>query len=320
MQAKDARDSAGRSAPFASVVVCTRDRPYQLRACLEAIGRMEYPNLDVLVVDNAPATDATERVVRDARVRYVVELRTGLSRARNRGIAASEGDIIVFLDDDALPHPGWLKALALEFQDPQVMAAGGRVVPVPGQDSSEESGRLRGSYRGGLLRRVVTRDVNDWFAQTNFGALGIGTNMAFRRSVLRFWKGFDERLGRGTALEIGEETYAFACIVKAGYKVVYTPDALVEHPFSPPMDELVARRLRTRSAITAYITFLLVEEPEQALQLLQYLVRRLLHAPIEWRESVASPQREIVPRWRAALALAYGPVLYFRQLLTRDSR
>src|SRR5687767_4598309 len=72
--------------PLVTVAVCTRDRTEDLARCLEALVDLDYPELDLLVVDNAPASDATERLVRsrDGRVRYVREPRPGLDWARSR--------------------------------------------------------------------------------------------------------------------------------------------------------------------------------------------------------------------------------------------
>ncbi|HEY2898403.1 MAG TPA: glycosyltransferase, partial [Gemmatimonadaceae bacterium] len=76
-------------APQVSVAVCTRNRPADLALCLDAIMRMSDRAAEVLVVDNAPSSDATERLVRDRypSVRYVLEPRPGLDWARNRAIA-----------------------------------------------------------------------------------------------------------------------------------------------------------------------------------------------------------------------------------------
>jgi O-antigen biosynthesis protein len=306
--------------PFVSVVICTHQRAFQLRRCLEATYQLEYPSFEIVVVDNSPEDDSTSSTVRDfSRVRYAVERRLGLSRARNHGLSISNGEIIAFLDDDALPHPDWLRQIVGEFRDAQVMAVAGRVIPVAGQQGSGEAGRLRGSYRGGESRRIVGRANEDWYVQANFGALGIGANMAFRRAVLKAWNGFDVRLGRGTPLYVGEDTFAFSEIIRAGFSVVYAPTAIVEHPFAPPEEDLVQRRLRTRSAFTAYLSFLLLEEPAQAFQVLRHLFQRVLGARIEWRETVAMPEQEIVPRWRIALALLQGPFIYFGQLFRRRS-
>ena len=99
--------------PPISVVVCTRDRPDHIKKCLECLECLEYPNFEVVVVDNAPTTDVVKDMVKEhayggARFRYCIESRPGLSWARNAGIAVATSDIIAFLDDDDEPDKYWL--------------------------------------------------------------------------------------------------------------------------------------------------------------------------------------------------------------------
>src|SRR5688572_22573693 len=95
--------------PAISVVVCTRDRPEELSRCLDSLAAMDYRPHEVLVVDNAPATDATRRLVegRGGVVRYALEPVPGLDHARNRAIACATGDVLAFTDDDVLVDPRW---------------------------------------------------------------------------------------------------------------------------------------------------------------------------------------------------------------------
>lgn len=96
--------------PLVTVAVCTRDRPDSLKVCLEAISRLDYPALDLLVIDNAPSTDATEQLVQQQypQVRYVCEPRPGLDWARNRAIVEAQGEIIGVSDDDVVVDSGWV--------------------------------------------------------------------------------------------------------------------------------------------------------------------------------------------------------------------
>jgi len=125
-------ETSERSILSCSVVICTRDRPERLEQCLEAVARLDYPRVDALIVDNAPSDSRTRDLAARRGVRYLVEPLPGLSRARNRGARACETEIVAFLDDDAIPEPDWLSALAAEFMDPLVMAVAGRVRPFSG--------------------------------------------------------------------------------------------------------------------------------------------------------------------------------------------
>ncbi|TXS35448.1 glycosyltransferase family 2 protein, partial [Streptomyces sp. uw30] len=114
------------NAPDISVVIATHNRCELLRRCLDSLLRMEYPGsaFEVIVVDNAPADDAAEQLVREAyspRVRYVREPVAGLARARNRGLTAARGGIVAFTDDDTLVDSRWLSALAEAFSGNQAI-------------------------------------------------------------------------------------------------------------------------------------------------------------------------------------------------------
>jgi hypothetical protein len=127
--------SENGATPMASVVVCTRDRPEPLLGCLESILRIDYPRYEVLVVDNAPNTDATRGLVRERlghlpHVRYLREPRPGLSRARNAALEAARGEIVAFVDDDVVVDPGWLRSIVLGFRAmPGVACVTGMILP-----------------------------------------------------------------------------------------------------------------------------------------------------------------------------------------------
>src|SRR5579863_2053725 len=106
------RKPASGFTPSCTVVVCTRNRPFELDRCLAALARLSYPRFDVLVVDNASQDSQTYDIARQWGVRYLLAPVPGLSRARNVGARACESEIVVFADDDAVPEQDWLTALA----------------------------------------------------------------------------------------------------------------------------------------------------------------------------------------------------------------
>jgi hypothetical protein len=105
--------------PLVTVAVCTRDRTTDLALCLDALSHLDYPHLDVLVVDNAPTDEATKELVQTKypHVRYVCEPRPGLDWARNRATIEAKGEIIAYTDDDVIVDSGWVKALARVFAE-----------------------------------------------------------------------------------------------------------------------------------------------------------------------------------------------------------
>lgn len=216
----------------ASVVVCTRDRAERLRECLAHLVAQVVPDgarVEVLVVDNG-STDGTAAVV-DAwravdpdRRRATREPRAGLSRARNRGVTEARGDVVLFIDDDAVAPRGWVAAhLASYRRDPTTSAVGGPV------SLWWPHGRP-----GWLAPRL-----EHWFSALDHGDRAVefppphgpyGTNMSLRRSLVEAVGGFDERLGRrGRSLVSSEEADLFARVWDAGGRVAYEPAALVMH-------------------------------------------------------------------------------------------
>ncbi len=123
--------------PPVSVVVCTRDRPEQLRTCLSALVALRSPPAEIVVVDNDPSDDRTSDLCGGFPVRYVREPLPGQARARNRGIVESTGAFLAFTDDDCVVDSSWLDDLASSFKDPLVMAVTGYIGPLELEEPSQ---------------------------------------------------------------------------------------------------------------------------------------------------------------------------------------
>ncbi len=295
-----------------SVVIPTSGRPEELDRCLAAVSCQDYPHFDVIVVDNTEGDPETERVTRKWKARYVKELKKGLCRARNRGALVSGADIIAYLDDDSVPEPGWLAGLVEEFEDPLVMGVGGKTIPLKIETDAEQ---LFAQVRGDAYNRpsplVVDRATPYWFEICGFGGIGAGCNMAVRRAAFEVWPGFHERTDRGTPVYGGGEQHAFFSLVSRGFRVSYTPHALVRHPFPPTMDNLRKRYLRDLTASTAFFTMMLFEESGHRRKTLRYLWEALRGKERTWRGSVAARPRVVSPLQSAA-ALLLGPIKYLQ--------
>lgn len=295
-----------------TAAIATRDRPEALAACLRSVRAQRYPDLEILVVDSAPRLGNARDIAEEYGARYLLVQRPGLSRARNEGARAATGDIVVFLDDDVTLAPGCIAALLDEFVDPQVMAAGGRILMNSGDQEARASFETFGGFDPGPQRRVVDQDTPGWFELTNFGGLGSGAMLAIRRSAFDWWAGFDERLGRGAPLDSSEELLAYFSLVAGGARVVYTPRAVVTHPAPASLEELRRRVLHSAATGSAYLTLLLTEWPAQRGHALRYAWEALRGRRREWRSSPAAARHVVVPRWRERLAWASGPFLYAR--------
>ena len=179
-----------------TVVICayTEARWDDTLAAVDSALAQSLPPLEVLlVVDHNPALCArfTDRLRKTAHVRVLSNAHArGLSGGRNTGIEASEGEIIAFLDDDAVAEPDWLRWFADAFADPQVMGASGLTLPIWASGSRpawypREFDWVHGaSYLGMPTGRAEVRNV-------------IGGNAAFRRSAFDVAGGFRTDIGRG---------------------------------------------------------------------------------------------------------------------------
>ena len=214
----------------ASVVVCTRNRGAALAECLRSLAgqALVARGLEVVVVDNG-STDGTAQLLAawaaEAGERTVVtEPVAGLSRARNRGIEASRGDVVLFLDDDAFAPRGWVAAHLAAYADrPEVVAVGGPVVL---------------TWPDGRPAWLAPR-LEHWFSALDLGDTAMefprghgphGTNMSVRRAALIDAGGFSPRLGRrGRSLLSSEERDLFERVWARGGHIRYEPAALILH-------------------------------------------------------------------------------------------
>jgi glycosyltransferase involved in cell wall biosynthesis len=221
--------------PSVTVAVCTRDRLEQLKTCLTALDAIDYrrDRLEILVVDNAPSNDATERFVRaQPGIRYVLEPRPGLDWARNRAVLEARGDIIAFTDDDVVVDARWVRALAAVFRDePDAMCVTGLVLPYALDTRAQVLFEEYGGFGRGFNRVYATAGPRRQVALQHGGTgkFGTGANMAYRRSVFTATGLFDPALDVGTATNGGGDLEMFFRIICGGHLLVYEPRAIVRH-------------------------------------------------------------------------------------------
>jgi O-antigen biosynthesis protein len=220
--------------PSVTVAVCTRDRPQDLALCLAALCQLDYPHLDLLVIDNAPTNDETKDLVHQQypQVRYVREPRPGLDWARNRAILEAQGEIIAYTDDDVVVDRGWVKALAQVFaENPEVMAVTGLVVPYELETEAQVLFEKYGGFGRGFERKWyrVNPDQKVPWQWLGTGQFGTGANMAYRRCLFDQIGYFDPALDVGTITNGGGDLEMFFRVLKEGHTLVYEPQAVIRH-------------------------------------------------------------------------------------------
>ena len=224
-----------------SVVVCTRDRPRRLERCLASLRALRQPPREILVVDNAPRSDATRHVVAGMRgIAYLCEPRVGLDVARNTALRHTASEIVAFTDDDVIVDGDWLGRLVACFRDPQVMVATGLVLPAELETAAQVvfQETFGGLHRGYEVRRYG----REYFAARRWRGvpvwnIGAGANMAVRRKVVELVGGFDDRLDVGAAGCSGDSEFWYR-VLAAGWACAYTPAAVVYHRHRRQREEL----------------------------------------------------------------------------------
>ena len=197
--------------PFISVVICTHNGSRTIRECLEGVARLDYPNFEVIVVDDG-STDGTAEMVREYDVRLVRTENLGLSNARNTGMQAAAGEIIAYLDDDAYPDPHWLQYLAATFVTTNHAGVGGPNLapPVDGPIA-----HCVANAPGGPVHVLLSDREAEHIP---------GCNMAFRKARLEAIGGFDPQFRVA-----GDDVDICWRLQECGWRLGFHPTAIVWH-------------------------------------------------------------------------------------------
>jgi GT2 family glycosyltransferase len=332
----------GSRLPSISVVIPSMlERPDGLRACLCSLAELDYPDYEVIVVDNRPAGAPAFEI---AGARLVREPVSGISAARNRGLAAASGEIIAFTDDDVEVDPAWLLAIALRLQaHPEEACVTGLTLPreleTMAQIALEQyyggfglrtfepiSHRLRVPPSQKALLSPATVDAfgEDGLTRRSFslyatGSFGHGANMAFRTQALRDLGGFDLALGTGTPACGGEDLAMFARLIWRGDSVGFEPAALVHHTHRRDGDGLRRQIEGYGIGWGALLLALALEDHRHLGRMLGTVPRGMRAMGNGYRHKLRSERSEPQPSSRTSelarlelQGIAAGPMRYLR--------
>lgn len=212
--------------PEISVIVCTRDRPDDLRGALRSLTAQDFDRFEVIVVDQShgPHTKAVveNALASDGRIRYLHLDQAGLSRAYNAGIGAARGPLLAFTDDDCAAPTNWLRSVAVAFDaEPDVALLYGQVLLPPGLDQRDGEDGFTPQLPIARRRRLSRRD--------GFRVFGMGANFAARRSACVEVGGFDEVLGGGGPLQSAQDFDFAYRLFRQGHAIVLEPNVIVYH-------------------------------------------------------------------------------------------
>jgi O-antigen biosynthesis protein len=313
-----------RDPPPITVVVATHNRAATLGQCLDSLLRTGYPRLEVLVVDNAPADDSAETLVRGSypgRVRYLREPVAGLARAHNRALPEVTGRITAFTDDDTLVDPDWPAALAESFaSSDRIGCVTGLILPAELETRTQADLQRHGGYDKGFTARTwsLAEPPGDPLFPFNAGRFGSGANMAFRTDLLRGIGGFDPATGTGTAARGGDDLLGFFRALAAGATLAYQPAAIVWHRPGRDQDALAAQAFGYGAGFGAFLAAAIANEPGMLPALARRLPRGVHYAATRRRTAPDTSAQD--GGWTRRLTLLemqgllYGPLGYLRSL------
>lgn len=271
------QDQLLSTAPPASIIVATRDRPESLATCVDSLLCQDYhANYEIVVVDNAPNTTATADLIRQryldtGRVHYVREDHPGLAIAHNRGLRQVQGDIVAFTDDDVVADRYWLRSLVAGFYAAEnVACVTGMIHPIELKTPAQAWIEQFGGFGKGFARRLYNTSTNrplDPLYPYTAGMFGSGANMAFTRSFLRESGGFDPALGAGSGGVGGDDLAAFFEVIARSFTLVYEPAAIVHHRHRRDYTGLRRQAHGYGVGLTAYLMKILVDKPWRLLDL-----------------------------------------------------
>ena len=198
--------------PFVSVIVCSYNGAKTLAACLESLGKINYPNYEVILVDDGSTDDTPEIAARYPAVRYIHQENHGLSHARNTGAAAAKGEVFAYTDSDCMADEDWLYYLVGTLVTGKFSGVGGPNVTPPAQNWIQA---CVAAAPGGPSHVLLTDTVAEHIP---------GCNMAFQRSAFESVGGFDTEYRKA-----GDDVDFCWRLQQSGCVIGFNPTALVWH-------------------------------------------------------------------------------------------
>jgi GT2 family glycosyltransferase len=309
--------------PPVTIVIATYNRIDTLKPCIESILALEYPEYQIIVVDNAPHLPATAKFMAEHyadidQIHYIQEPRPGLAQAHNRGLVEIQTPIGIFTDDDVLVDKYWLAQLVKGFSAADnVACVTGMIFPLELNTQAQEWIEQYGGYSKGFETTVYDLDenrINSPLYPYAAGTFGSGASMALKIDALRKLGGFDPALGAGSFAKSGDDFAAFLGILLDGYQLVYEPKAILYHLHPHEYESLRKRVYGYGVGLSAYLTKFMLEKPSIIFDLaskvpsgLMYLLNPKSEKNVGKTTDYPSELTHL--EWQGLL---YGPIAYLR--------
>jgi GT2 family glycosyltransferase len=282
--------------PAISVVIPTINRPQAIVDLVHDLQKQNCQNFEIIVVDQSESRNETldQLATDDRRLTVIRSAIIGTCHARNIGVAAARGEIVVFTDDDVrIADPKFLAAHHAPYRDQTIGGVGGRVVDVNLTLNREQTGPVCFVSRTGRIYPNATSQVRQDINAPR------GGNMSFRRSIISDVGGFDEHF-RGNAMR--EETDFSLRVVKAGWRIGYEPGADLVHLALPGGTRSVDRITWYRDFFFNESYFFLKHFPRSYLPVLLWRKLRPIIACATWYgrlkpAAIAAPWQAFGEAW-----------------------
>ena len=197
--------------PLISVIICSYNGGATIRDTLEGIQKIDYPNYEVIVVNDG-SKDSLPEIVKEYPVKLITTANRGLSSARNTGMYNAKGEILAYIDDDAYPDPQWLRYLAYAYSVSDHGCIGGPNI-APFDDGFIAT--CVANAPGGPVHVLVSDEIAEHVP---------GCNMSFKKEALMKIGGFDPIYRTA-----GDDVDVCWRIQESGRTIGFHPSALVWH-------------------------------------------------------------------------------------------
>ena len=222
--------------PKISVIVASHQRPRWLHRCLTALGQLDYPAFEIVIAADTPGLAAIADHPAVSHIKTVNASEPNIAQTRNLGLGVAAGDIVAFIDDDAVPEPMWLRFHAEALKATNAAASVGYV---RGRNGISFQSRAESVDGEAETHREQSAAISPFVPDLATGRAVklVGTNFAIRREVLQDLGGFDT----GYRFYL-DDTDLSLRLAAAGYQAAVAPLAEVHHGSAPSLRRTTARR------------------------------------------------------------------------------
>jgi glycosyltransferase involved in cell wall biosynthesis len=199
-------------APFVSIIVCSYNGGRTLATCLDSLGRLNYSDYEIILVDDGSTDDTRDIAEQFPHVRYIYQENHGLSHARNTGATAAKGEVFAYTDSDCMADVDWLYYLIGTLLSGDYAGVGGPNVTPPAQNWIQACvAAAPGGPSHVLLTDIIAEHIP-------------GCNMAFYRWAFENIGGFDAEYHKA-----GDDVDFCWRLQQAGCVIAFSPTAIVWH-------------------------------------------------------------------------------------------